>query len=94
MVEIVFVFQIIVGVGYVVISRVDFSDLTLEKIHSYLIFGLFFVAIANVILASFALDDHVCEVLAKRTEQYDNLDQMAPPIAPPPPPLQPPLPTN
>jgi hypothetical protein len=41
-----------------------------------------------VILASFALDDHVCEVLAKRTEQYDNLEQL-PPIQQPQPQLSP-----
>jgi hypothetical protein len=80
--------QIVVGIGYVILSRVEFSDMMLEKIHSYLIFGLFFVAVANVILASFALDDHVCEVLAKRTEQYDNLEQL-PPIQQPQPQLSP-----
>lgn len=62
------------------ISRFEFSERTLDKTNTYLIFGLFFVAIANVIIASFALDDHVCEVLAVlarkgEQEQFDTIDQ-------------------
>jgi len=73
-----FVLQVVVGIGYIVISRFNFSEARSEQIQSYLIFGLFMVAIANVIIASFAFDDHVCEMLARNTmmnRKVDVIDQ-------------------
>lgn len=48
------------------LARFEFSEVFQDKLHSYLIFGLFVVTVANVIVAAFALDDHICEVLVKK----------------------------
>ena len=58
--------QVLVGIGFVVLARFEFSEVFQDKLHSYLIFGLFVVTVANVIVAAFALDDHICEVLVKK----------------------------
>ncbi|CAG7727999.1 unnamed protein product [Allacma fusca] len=61
------IIEVLVGIGFVVLARFDFSEAFQDKLHSYLIFGLFVITVANVIVAAFALDDHICEVLMKRS---------------------------
>jgi hypothetical protein len=61
------IIEVLVGIGFVILARFDFSDDFQDKLHSYLIFGLFVITVANVIIAAFALDDHICEVLMKRS---------------------------
>lgn len=73
-----FLFQIVVGVGYVILSRFNFKEGTVELVQSYLIAGLFFVAIANVIIAAFAFDDHVCEILMKQKLESQPQQQIQP----------------
>jgi len=74
--ELLLFLQLVVGLGYVILSRfTSLSEQRVDSIHNYLISGLFVVAVANVIIAAFAFDDHVCEVLAKQTELFDTVDQ-------------------
>lgn len=65
-----------------------------DKLHSYLIFGLFVVTVANVIVAAFALDDHICEVLVKKAMNNVAAVQAAPPLTDPQLPYDSQLPPN
>lgn len=51
------------------------TDTRVDNVVGVLIAGLFVVAINNVIISAFAFDDHVCEVLAKKTGMLDVIDQ-------------------